>query len=62
VKTAFVGLDYIVDIVHPSGKLVKKGGHPLDGGTIDRVNGIISLSGEKNWLRISSKSGSCPVT
>jgi biuret amidohydrolase len=59
-RTAFVGLDYIVDIVHPSGKLVQKGGHPLDGGTIDRVNGIISLSGEKNWLRILVKVGFMP--
>jgi hypothetical protein len=37
-NTAFIGLDYIFDIVHPDGTLAKAGGYALGDAHIGRVN------------------------
>ena len=56
-KTAFVGLDYIFDIVHPDGKLAAGGGHALDDALIERINRALTIAHGKGWLTILVKVG-----
>ena len=56
-KTAFVGLDYIFDIVHPDGKLARGGGHALDDALIERINRALEIARAKGWLTILVKVG-----
>jgi nicotinamidase-related amidase len=59
-KTAFIGLDYIFDIVHPDGKLAKSDGHPLDDELIAKINRALTISHDRGWLTILVKVGFAP--
>jgi nicotinamidase-related amidase len=59
-NTAFIGLDYIFDIVHPEGVLAKHGGYALDDAQIERVNEALAISREKGWLNILVKVALAP--
>jgi biuret amidohydrolase len=59
-KTAFIGLDYIFDIVHPDGLLAKGDGHPLDEKLIARINRALTISHDRGWLTILVKVGFAP--
>ena len=59
-NTAFIGLDYIFDIVHPEGVLAQHGGYALDDSQIERVNEALAISREKAWLNILVKVGFAP--
>jgi nicotinamidase-related amidase len=56
-NTAFIGLDYIVDIAHAEGKLAKGTGLVLDDARIQRVNEALAISRGKGWLTILVKVG-----
>jgi len=56
-STAFIGLDYIFDIVHPDGALARGAGHSLDEGMIERINQALAISHDKGWLTILVKVG-----
>jgi biuret amidohydrolase len=56
-NTAFLGLDYIFDIVHPDGKIAKSAGHPLGDEMIERINQALAISHDKGWLTILVKVG-----
>ena len=59
-NTAFVGLDYIFDIVHPDGKLTKGAGHALEKDLIARINRALTIAHDKHWLVILVKVGFAP--
>jgi nicotinamidase-related amidase len=59
-NTAFIGLDYIFDIVHPEGVLAQHGGYALDDSQIERVNEALAISREKGWLNILVKVALAP--
>jgi biuret amidohydrolase len=59
-NTAFIGLDYIFDIVHPEGTLAKGGGYALSDAQIGRVNEALAASHEKGWLNILVKVAFAP--
>lgn len=55
--TAFVGLDYIVDITHPSGKIARSAGQVAERRVISKANQILSLARQNAWLTILVKVG-----
>ena len=59
-NTAFIGLDYIFDIVHPDGLLAKSDGHALDDELIGKINRTLGISHDKGWLVILVKVGFAP--
>lgn len=59
-NTAFIGLDYIFDIVHPDGKLARGAGHALEEDLVGRINRCLAISREKGWLVILVKVGFAP--
>ncbi len=56
-NTAFIGLDYIFDIVHPDGKLARGADYSRDEGLIERSNRTLAISHDKGWLTILVKVG-----
>ncbi|BEV72134.1 MULTISPECIES: cysteine hydrolase family protein [unclassified Paludibacterium] len=56
-NTAFIGLDYIVDIMHPSGKIAGSAAHAAERDVIGKANRLLTLAREKNWLSILVKVG-----
>ncbi|WP_106478892.1 cysteine hydrolase family protein [Phytohalomonas tamaricis] len=55
--TAFIGLDYIVDITHPSGKMAAAAEQVNERGVIDKANQLLELAREKGWLSVLVKVG-----
>jgi biuret amidohydrolase len=49
-KTAFIGLDYIFDIVHPDGKLSRSSGPALERSVLAKANRALHISHDKGWL------------
>ncbi|GGA84259.1 isochorismatase [Brucella endophytica] len=56
-KTAFIGLDYIVDIVDPSGKIAASAGQVKERGVIAKANEALKIAHDKGWLSILVKVG-----
>ncbi len=56
-RTAFIGLDYIIDIMHPQGKLARSASHALERNIIKKVNEVLEIAKLKNWLTIMVKVG-----
>ncbi|PYE89947.1 cysteine hydrolase family protein [Phyllobacterium leguminum] len=56
-KTAFIGLDYIVDIVDPSGKIAASAAQAKERGVIAKANEALAIAREKGWLSILVKVG-----
>jgi nicotinamidase-related amidase len=56
-NTAFIGLDYIFDIVHSDGKLTGSAGHALDDVFVERINQALSTARNRGWLTVLVKVG-----
>lgn len=59
-KTAFIGLDYIVDIMHPSGKIARSAQHAADRNVIRHANTLLAHARANDWLSILVKVGFKP--
>ena len=55
--TAFIGLDYINDIVHPEGKISHIAEPAAERGIIAKVNRALEIARNKEWLTILVKVG-----
>lgn len=56
-RTAFIGLDYIIDIMHPSGKIARCAAQAAERQIINKANHALSIAHEKKWLAILVKVG-----
>ena len=59
-KAAFIGLDYIVDIMHPRGKIARSATQAIQRGIIPKTNKALEIAAQKNWLKILVKVGFSP--
>ncbi|HHT0594358.1 TPA: cysteine hydrolase family protein [Legionella anisa] len=59
-RTAFIGLDYIIDIMHPQGKIARSASHAQERDVIKKVNKALKIAKQKNWLAIMVKVGFSP--
>lgn len=55
--TAFIGLDYIVDIMHPDGKISRSADNAADRNIIDHANRAMAIARSRNWPVILVKVG-----
>lgn len=56
-KTAFIGLDYIIDIMHPEGKIAGSAAQAAERGIIAKANQALELADRHDWLSILVKVG-----
>lgn len=56
-NTALIGLDYIVDIMHPTGKIARSAAHAAQRDVVGRFNRALAAAKQKDWLRIGVKVG-----
>ncbi|RUR07928.1 cysteine hydrolase [Legionella sp. km772] len=56
-STAFIGLDYIIDIMHPRGKIARCAAQASERQIILKANQALAIAHEKNWLPILVKVG-----
>ncbi|TDR78374.1 cysteine hydrolase family protein [Paludibacterium purpuratum] len=56
-NTAFIGLDYIVDIMHPSGKIAGSAAHAAARDVIGKANQLLDSARDKGWLSVLVKVG-----
>ncbi|MHC8372807.1 cysteine hydrolase family protein [Pseudomonas sp. MDT1-85] len=56
-KTAFIGLDYIADIICPAGKLANSAAHAAERGIIAKANQLLSKAQAEGWLSVLVKVG-----
>ena len=54
-NTAFIGLDYIFDIVHPDGKLARSAKSTAQRGVIAVANHALAIARSKGWLTVLVK-------
>ena len=59
-RTAFVGLDYIIDIMHPQGKIARAAEQAIERRIIEKANQVLRIATQKNWLKILVKVGFSP--
>lgn len=59
-STAFIGLDYINDIIHPDGKIARSARHAGERGIVAKANRALEIAQDKDWLRILVKVGFDP--
>jgi biuret amidohydrolase len=55
--TAFIGLDYIMEIVHPQGKISHTAQRAAERGVIAKANRALAIAREKGWFTILVKVG-----
>ena len=55
--TAFIGLDFINDIVHPEGKISHTANLAAERGVIEKVNRALAIARKKGWLTVLVKVG-----
>lgn len=56
-KTAFIGLDYIVDIMQDGGKIAAAAGHAVDQNCVANANKAMEIARSKGWLNVLVKVG-----
>lgn len=56
-KTALIGLDYIVDIMHPNGKIARCAAQADERRIVERFNHALAVARQRDWLRILVKVG-----
>lgn len=56
-RTAFIGLDYIVDIMHPEGKIARCAEQATERDVIAKTNKALEIMTQKEWLKILVKVG-----
>ncbi|MDF0605841.1 cysteine hydrolase [Neisseriaceae bacterium TC5R-5] len=59
-KTAFIGLDYIMDITHPSGKIAAAAKQVSERNIIAHANQVLAHARSQNWLIVQVKVGFGP--
>lgn len=59
-NTAFIGLDYIVEITHPDGKLAASASQVRERGVIAGANRALQIAKQYDWLSILVKVGYAP--
>ncbi|WP_316353012.1 cysteine hydrolase family protein [Candidatus Trichorickettsia mobilis] len=57
INTAFIGLDYIVDITEEGGKIASSAAHAAERNCIDNANKALHIARKKGWLTILVKVG-----
>ncbi|WP_419419633.1 isochorismatase family cysteine hydrolase [Legionella sp. D16C41] len=55
--TAFLGLDYIIDIMHPKGKIARCAAQADERDIITKTNKVLEIAQEKQWLKLLVKVG-----
>ena len=55
-----VCIDYIIDIMHPDGKIARAAQHAAARGVISKANQALAIAGDKGWLRVLVKVGFAP--
>ena len=60
VRSSFIGLDYIVDITHPSGKLSGAAAQVAGRGVIAKANQALAIARERGWLTVLVRVGFSP--
>lgn len=56
-NTAFIGLDYIVDITHPDGKIAHAARQVAERDVIGAANRALHFARSRNWLTVLAKVG-----
>ncbi|MFC7781772.1 isochorismatase family cysteine hydrolase [Legionella taurinensis] len=56
-RTAFIGLDYIIDIMHPEGKIARCAEQAAERDIITKTNDALEIITQKGWLKILVKVG-----
>ncbi|WP_392562909.1 isochorismatase family cysteine hydrolase [Orbus sturtevantii] len=56
-KTAFIGIDYIIDIMHPEGKIARSASQAAERNIIANANQILTIADSKGWLKLLVKVG-----
>jgi len=59
-KTAFIGLDYIIDIMHPSGKIARSAQQAIDRNIIANANTALAHAKASGWFSVLVKVGFRP--
>jgi biuret amidohydrolase len=59
-NTAFIGLDYIVDIMHPDGKIAASAPQAAQRNVIAHANRLLEHAQAQNWLSVLVKVGFAP--
>jgi hypothetical protein len=57
VNTALIGLDFIVDIMHPSGKIARSAEMAAERGIVPAMNRALQAGTERGWLNILVRVG-----
>lgn len=52
-NTALIGLDYIVDIMHPDGRIARCAEQAALRGVVARFNRALAVAEQLGWLRIA---------
>lgn len=58
--TALLCLDYIIDIMHPDGKIARSAQQAADRDIVAKANHALAVAGDKGWLRVLVKVGFAP--
>lgn len=56
-NTALIGLDYIVDIMHPDGRIARCAEQAALRGVVARFNRALAVAEQLGWLRIAVRVG-----
>ncbi len=56
-NTALIGLDYIVDIMHPDGRIARCAEQAALRGVVARFNRALAVAEQRGWLRIAVRVG-----
>lgn len=56
-RTAFIGIDYIIDIMHPDGKIARSAEQAASRQVIANANKILAIAEKNNWLKLLVKVG-----
>lgn len=59
-NTCFVGVDYIVDIMHPSGKIARSAAHAAERQIVSKANRALAHARASGWLGVLVKVGFRP--
>lgn len=59
-KTAFIGIDYIFDIIHPEGKIARSAEQAMARNIVQKANQALNIAMQKKWLSILVKVGFSP--
>lgn len=56
-NTAFIGLDYVIDIMHPTGKIAASAQEAIRRDVVAHTNRALEISRQREWLNVLVKVG-----